>query len=50
MGETLAVSLLTELTLACLCLLSSSVLSALVPSVIAMKEVDVEQSPLFTSL
>uniref|UniRef100_A0A8C8EFD0 Phosphatidylinositol glycan anchor biosynthesis class T n=1 Tax=Otus sunia TaxID=257818 RepID=A0A8C8EFD0_9STRI len=29
---------------------SSSVLSALVPSVIAMKAVDVEQSPLFTSL
>ncbi|NXN29567.1 PIGT transamidase, partial [Nycticryphes semicollaris] len=29
---------------------SSSVLSALVPSVIAMKDVDVEQSPLFTSL
>ncbi|NWX88442.1 PIGT transamidase, partial [Nothoprocta pentlandii] len=29
---------------------SSSVLSALVPSVIAMKEVDMEQSPLFTSL
>ncbi|NXJ85085.1 PIGT transamidase, partial [Trogon melanurus] len=28
----------------------SSVLSALVPSVIAMKDVDVEQSPLFTSL
>ncbi|XP_064321809.1 GPI transamidase component PIG-T isoform X2 [Phalacrocorax carbo] len=29
---------------------SSSVLSALVPSVIAMKDMDVEQSPLFTSL
>ncbi|NWT46339.1 PIGT transamidase, partial [Chroicocephalus maculipennis] len=29
---------------------SSSVLSALVPSVIAMKDADVEQSPLFTSL
>ncbi|KAM6339829.1 GPI transamidase component PIG-T isoform 2-T2 [Alca torda] len=29
---------------------SSSVLSALVPSVTAMKDVDVEQSPLFTSL
>ncbi|XP_054029659.1 GPI transamidase component PIG-T [Dryobates pubescens] len=28
----------------------SSVLSALVPSIIAMKEVDMEQSPLFTSL
>lgn len=31
-------------------LLSSSVLSALVPSVIAMKDVNVEESPLFTSL
>ncbi|NXC22004.1 PIGT transamidase, partial [Corythaeola cristata] len=29
---------------------SSSVLSALVPSIIAMKDVDVEESPLFTSL
>ncbi|KFP59508.1 GPI transamidase component PIG-T, partial [Cariama cristata] len=29
---------------------SSSVLSALVPSVVVMKDVDVEQSPLFTSL